>query len=119
MQALAFKEAKRKAEEDRNKLTQNLTETLSQHGIAMKEATVWNHYGGRRNRGEAYKVRRASILISGDTKDYGEKVLVRGDVVSEKGNIERVGIVGEFTPEKFKQLADFVRDLDLKKDYTS
>jgi len=116
---LEKKEYTRKAEEERNNVTGNLTELLKQHGIELKEETVWNHYGGRRGQGSSSNLRRASVIIARDNKSYSEKIGVRGNVIDEKGNIDSIHTIGRFTPEQFKQLADFVTGMDVKKSYTS
>ena len=116
---LETRENKRKAEEERNNVTGNLTELLKQHGIELKEETVWDRHGyGNRNR-NSYKVRKASIITAGDNKEYGEKIGIRGNVIDQEGNINSVYVIGKFTPEQFKKLADFVAGMDVKKTFTS
>ena len=117
---LETRENKRKAEEESKNLTGNLTELLKQHGIELKEEIVWDRDGyGNRNRRSSSKVRRVSIIVAGDNKDYGEKIGIRGNVIDQEGNINSVYVIGKFTPEQFKKLADLVTGMDVKKAYTS
>ena len=117
---LETRENKRKAEEESKNLTGNLTELLKQHGIELKEEIVWDRDGyGNRNRRSSSKVRRVSIIVAGDNKDYGEKIGIRGNVIDQEGNINSVYVIGKFTPEQFKKLADLVTGMDVKKTFTS
>ena len=65
------------------------------------------------NVNEVGREKIASVVVKEPAEKYSSKVTVNG-IVSNTNVVSNVSIVGKFTPDHFRMLSEFVRELDLE-----
>lgn len=98
------------AKEVKQKKVQDERHILANHGIDLIVETQY-YQGAKGRRTDSYEIKKARIVVLNPTpEDNGKKVVVSGNLLQDN-TIAHVTIVGNFTIEQFKKLADAVKEI--------
>lgn len=109
--AVASEEANQKYQEEEDEKRQKISEQLKKLGIGFAINSEWvGGYG----RGQGYSSEKQIAKVA-----LGKEIAIKGTVDNYEGKpifIYNVTIEGKLTPDQFKKLADFVKELKPSKE---